>query len=149
MTYINVGSNNDNPLWSTSVERYPNIKELSVKSGINLKNSDYTNFIKNGKLSLSKKDNIKNIENLDKINVQGKKLYNLEYKREMSCDTNKILYNSFVENGKIIMYKDVNTIFGHETFYKNYSRRNKKILNNHILSGSQSMQNIRKNEFKF
>ena len=42
--YVAVGSNNDNPLWSTSVERYPNIKELSVKSGINLKNSDYTKF---------------------------------------------------------------------------------------------------------
>ena len=149
VTYINVGSNNDNPLWSTSVERYPNIKEISVKSGISLKNPDYKNFIKNGKLSLSKKDNIKNVENLDKINVRGKKLYNLEYKREMSCDNNKILYNSFVENGKLIMYKDVNKIFGHETFYKNYNRKNKKNLNNHILSGSQSMQNIRKNEFKF
>jgi len=149
VTYINVGSNNDNPLWSTSVERYPNIKEISVKSGISLKNPDYKNFIKNEKLSLSKKDNIKNVENLDKINVRGKKLYNLEYKREMSCDNNKILYNSFVENGKLIMYKDVNKIFGHETFYKNYNRKNKKNLNNHILSGSQSMQNIRKNEFKF
>ena len=150
ITYINVGGNINDPLWSTSVEKYPNIKEISVKSGINLKNQDYENFIKSGRINLSKKDNIKNVENLDKINVRGKKLYNLEYKREMSCDNNKILYKSFVENGKIIMYKDVNSIFGHETIYKNYFGRNKNKYNNHNLSGSQSIQDLRKYRlFKF
>ena len=150
ITYINVVGNINDPLWSTSVEKYPNIKEISVKSGVNLKIQDYKNFINNGKINLSKEDNIKNVENLDNINIRGKKLYNLEYKREMSCDKNKILYKSFVDNGKIIMYKDVNSIYGHETFYKNYFGRNKKKYINQNLSGSQSMQDLRKNRlFKF
>lgn len=150
ITYINVVGNINDPLWSTSVEKYPNIKEISVKSGVNLKIQDYKNFINNRKINLSKEDNIKNVENLDNINIRGKKLYNLEYKREMSCDKNKILYNSFVDNGKIIMYKDVNSIYGHETFYKNYFGRNKKKYINQNLSGSQSMQDLRKNRlFKF
>ena len=150
ITYINVVGNINDPLWSTSVEKYPNIKEISVKSGVNLKIQDYKNFINNRKINLSKEDNIKNVENLDNINIRGKKLYNLEYKREMSCDKNKILYKSFVDNGKIIMYKDVNSIYGHETFYKNYFGRNKKKYSNQNLSGSQSMQDLRKNRlFKF
>ena len=150
ITYINVVGNINDPLWSTSVEKYPNIKEISVKSGVNLKIQDYKNFINNRKINLSKEDNIKNVENLDNINIRGKKLYNLEYKREMSCDKNKILYKSFVDNGKIIMYKDVNSIYGHETFYKNYFGRNKKKYINQNLSGSQSMQDLRKNRlFKF
>lgn len=150
ITYIHVGGNINTPLWSTSVENYPNIKEISVKSGVNLKNQDYKNFIENDKISLTKKDNIKNVENLDNINIRGKKLFNLEYKREMSCDNKKILYKSFVDNGKIIMYKDVNSIFGHETIYKNYFGRNKKKYNNHNLSGSQSMQDMKKSRlFKF
>ena len=56
ITYINVVGNINDPLWSTSVEKYPNIKEISVKSGVNLKIQDYKNFINNRKINLSKED---------------------------------------------------------------------------------------------
>ena len=32
-----------------------------------------------------------------------------------------IINNVFVDNGKVILYKDVNDIFGNETIYKNYN----------------------------
>ena len=146
VTYINVGANSNTPLWSTIIERYPNIKEISVKSGVNLKNKDYSYFINNKKLKHDKEENIKNLENLDKLSVEGKKLYNWEFNREMDSNNNKILHKSFVDNGKIIMYKDVNNIFGYETIYKNYFGRNKRSFYNRILLNSQSMKNLRKNE---
>jgi hypothetical protein len=143
VSYINIGGNSNNPLWSTIIEKYPNIKEISVQSGVDLQNKDYSYFINNAKFKQDKKTYIKNLENLDKISVEGKKLYNLEFNREMNSNNNKILHNSFVDNGKIIMYKDVNTIFGHETIYKNYFGRNKKSNNNRMLLNSQSMKNLR------
>ena len=43
-----------------------------------------------------------------------------------------------IDNGKIIMYKDVNNIFGYETIYKNYIGRNKKNNKTNIFPKSKS-----------
>ena len=86
------------------------------------------------------------MENLDQISIRGENLYDLEYNREMNSDCRKIIHKSFIDNGKVIMYKDVNNIFGYETIYKNYFGRNKRSFYNRILLNSQSMKNLRKNE---
>ena len=78
------------------------------------------------------------MENLDKVNISGKKLFNVEYNREMSNNNSKILHNVFVDNGKVILYKDVNDMFGNETIYKNYNFRN-----NETSVGSRSLDNMR------
>jgi len=117
-SYINVSSDT-NPLWSIVVEKYPITKEISIKSGYDLDNNqEYKEFIRKKNID---NDKIKNLESLDTIEISGKKLYDLEYEREMSSNNSKILHKVFVDNGKVIMYKDVNNIFGHETIYKNYS----------------------------
>ena len=147
--HINVNSER-NPFWGVVVERYPHRKELSVKPGYNLRQKEFVKFSRELNNINKNRNNVNAIKNLDDLNVIGNNLFDMEYKREMSCDKNKILYKSFVDNGKIIMYKDVNSIYGHETFYKNYFGRNKKKYINQNLSGSQSMQDLRKNRlFKF
>ena len=122
-SYINVGGEN-NPLWSIIVERYPITNEVSVKSGYNLDNKDFKDFIRKRNNEPGSKAKIQKVENLDLIGIRGKKLYDLEYNREMSGNRSKILHKVFLDNGKAIMYKDVNDIFGHETIYKNYNGRN-------------------------
>ena len=139
-TYVNVGSKNENPLWSTIAEKRPLIKEISVKAGTNLDSKDFYTFIKNERLNSVKNNKIKNMENLDQIKIKGKKLFDLEYDREMSIERRKFLHKAFLDNGKLIMYKDVNNIFGHKTIYKNYIGRNYRKIN----SGSQSVKNINK-----
>ena len=129
-TYINVGGEN-NPLWSIAVEKYPIIKEYVVKSGYDLDNKDYKDFTKK---NVNNTEIIKKLENMDEISIEGKNLYNLEFKREMNNSNNKILHNVFVDNGKAILYKDVNYIFGHKTIFKNYNRRNSKRFNKISLS---------------
>ena len=92
---------------------------------------------------------LKNVENLDQISIRGENLYDLEYNREMNSDCRKIIHKSFIDNGKVIMYKDVNNIFGYETIYKNYNGRNKKNNNNrYTISGSQSIKDINSYTFK-
>ena len=142
-SYINVG-NQDNPLWSTAIEKYPDDKEITVKAGNDLEKKDNKN-------DNDKNDQFKSVDDLERINIRGKKLYDIEYNREMSSNCSKILHKSLVDNGKVIMYKDVNNIFGYETIYKNYSGRNKKNNKNYILSKSKSMQsiNLNNNESKF
>ena len=134
VSYINVG-NNINPLWSTAIEKYPDTKEITVKVGVN---SDLNKKDEKDRMNSYK---YKKVGDLEKISITGKKLYDIEYKREMSSNCSRILHKSFIDNGKVIMYKDVNNLFGHETIYKNYSGRNKK---EHIsfLLGSQSVKNI-------
>ena len=67
------------------------------------------------------------MEDLDGISVQGKSLIDLEYNREMSSNSkSRLLHKVFVDNGKVIMYNDINKIFGDETIYKNYNGRNKR-----------------------
>jgi hypothetical protein len=141
-SYINVG-NQDNPLWSTAIEKYPDDKEITVKAGNDLEKKDDKKDNKN--------DQFKSVDDLERINIRGKKLYDIEYNREMSSNCSKILHKSLVDNGKVIMYKDVNNIFGYETIYKNYLGRNKKNNKNYILSKSKSMQsiNLNNNESKY
>ena len=122
-SYINVGGEN-NPLWSIVVERYPITKEVSVQSGYNLDNKDFKDFIRKRNNDSKSNEKIKKVEDLDEIGIDGKSLYDLEYNREMSGNKRKILHNVFIENGKAILYRDVNKIFGHETIYKNYCGRN-------------------------
>ena len=117
-----------------------------MKAGNNLEKKDNNEFNKN--------DQFKSVDDLEKISIRGKKLYDIEYNREMSSNCSKILHKSFVDNGKVIMYKDVNNIFGYETIYKNYIGRNKKNKNNtktYILSKSKSMQSMKldNNEIKY
>ena len=135
-TYINVGGEN-NPLWSIVVEKYPIMKEYVVKSGYNLDNKDYKDFTKK---NVNNTEIIKKVENMDEISIEGKNLYNLEFKREMNNNKNRILHNVFIENGKAILYKDVNYIFGHKTIFKNYSRRNIKRFNKISLSNGNKIQ---------
>lgn len=122
-SYINVGGEN-NPLWSIVVEKYPITKEVSVQSGYNLDNKDFKDFIRKRNNDSKSNEKIKKVEDLDEIGIDGKSLYDLEYNREMSGNKRKILHNVFIENGKAILYRDVNKIFGHETIYKNYCGRN-------------------------
>ena len=135
-TYINVGGEN-NPLWSIVVEKYPIMKEYVVKSGYNLDNKDYKDFTKK---NVNNTEIIKKVENMDEISIEGKNLYNLEFKREMNNNKNRILHNVFIENGKAILYKDVNYIFGHKTIFKNYSRRNIKRFNKISLSNGNKIR---------
>ena len=122
-SYINVGGEN-NPLWSIVVEKYPITKEVVVQSGYNLDNKDFRDFIRKRNNDSKSNEKIKKVEDLDEIGINGKSLYDLEYNREMSGNKRKILHNVFVENGKAILYRDINKIYGHETIYKNYSGRN-------------------------
>ncbi len=125
-SYINVSHDYNNPLWSLVVERLPITKETSVRSNCDLNNNkDFNVFVrklKKIKLHGMNNDNVKNVENLDEINIKGKQLYNVEYDREMSTNCSKIIHNSFIDNGKTIQFKDVNDIFGYKTIYKNYKR---------------------------
>ena len=138
-SYINV-SNENNPLWSLVVERYPKIKEMSVKSGYNLNNKDFNDFKRERNLSSANSIKLRSVENLDKINIKGEKLFNVEYNREMSNNTRKILHKVFIDNGKVILYKDVNDMFGNETIYKNYD-----FHNNESSYANRSLNNMNSN----
>ena len=135
-SYVNVSSDN-NPLWSIVVEKYPIRKEMSVKSGYNLDNRDFKDFKRKRNLSSLNSAKLRTVENLDNLSVNGKKLYNIEYNREMSNNSSKILHKVFVDNGKVILYKDVNDIFGNETIYKNYNYRS-----NESTFGNRSLDNL-------
>lgn len=137
-SYINIGYNN-NPLWSTSIERSPDKKEIQVKSSFNFEETNNKELITTDKLNVIENDRIKDLE---QINVKGEKLYDFEYNREMSNNNKKIWHKSFIDNGKVIMYKDVNDIFGYETIFKNYNGRNKKNQNNIFLPKYNSVKDI-------
>ena len=139
-SYINV-SNENNPLWSLVVEKYPKMKEMSVKSGYNLNNKDFNDFKRKRNLSSANSSKLRSVENLDKINIRGQKLFNVEYNREMSNNISKILHKVFIDNGKVILYKDVNDLFGNETIYKNYDFHN----NNESSYANRSLNNMNSN----
>jgi hypothetical protein len=138
-SYINVSSE-DNPLWSLVVEKYPKMKELSVKAGYNLNNKDFNDFKRNRNLSSANSSKLRSVENLDKINVKGENLFNVEYNREMSNNISKILHKVFIDNGKVILYKDVNDMFGNQTIYKNYD-----FHNNESSYANRSLNNMNSN----
>ena len=138
-SYINVSSE-DNPLWSLVVEKYPKMKELSVKAGYNLNNKDFNDFKRNRNLSSANSSKLRSVENLDKINIKGENLFNVEYNREMSNNISKILHKVFIDNGKVILYKDVNDMFGNQTIYKNYD-----FHNNESSYANRSLNNMNSN----
>ena len=141
-TLVNI-NNDKNPFWGFLVEKSANMRQTSVKPGVNL-NRNLMNFIKKAK-SLKDIDdnNINNMKYLDEISVKGENLFDIEYNREMSSKKRKILHKAFVENGKVVLNTDINNLFGKETFYKNYEKNknyfspsnsttNKNILNTYF-----------------
>ena len=126
-TYVNIGEK-FNPFWSLIVEKCPKKKEIIIKPEYTLSEGEIHNFKKQSKLiKRIKIDGDQNpyfqtIEDLDKIIVKGKNLFNLEYKREIIDSKNKKIWHKvFLENGKAISLNDVNKLYGNETFYENYN----------------------------
>ena len=122
-SYINLKGENYIPFWSLVIERNPKQKELSIKPNI-LNENDINQLKRQNKNIIFGKRNqyFKTVENLDNLNIEGKNLYNVEYKREIIDSKNKkILHKVFVENGKAISTADINNLYGNDTFYKDYS----------------------------
>ena len=120
--FINI-SNDSTPFWAIIDEKSPCENEISVKPGFDLNNKKCSEFKKNveNKLKNILPYNIKSIENLDRLNVTGKDLFNIEYNREMNNKKRKILHKSFlIDNGKVILDDDINKVFGDKTIYKKY-----------------------------
>ena len=121
-SYINLKGERFNPFWSIVIERSPKLKDVSIiprhengKNNLNISKNRSVN-------SIYSTPSFKTIENLENLTVDGKNLYKLEYKREIiDSKKRKILYKVFMENGKAITHNEVNNLFGHDTFYKNYT----------------------------
>ena len=123
-SYINLKEDRFMPFWSIVIEKYPKQKELCIKPGRILNESEIKEFKgKNNKLSYGNKNQyFRTVENLEDLSIEGKNLYNIEYKREIIDSKNKkILHKVFVENGKAISSTDINNLYGNDTFYKDYS----------------------------
>ena len=121
-SFININTDKY-PFWSYLTEKDNELKETSVKPGINL-NSDYIEkVIKHAKItnSLNEK-NIKKLKNLDEIKIEGNDLLDFEFQREMSSQKKKIMHKAFIDNGRIIFNSEINHVFGRKTFYKNYDK---------------------------
>ena len=116
-TLVNINSDK-NPFWAFLIEKSPNMKQTAIRPGINLDDRNLQNFIKKTK-SFEQTDELNNLE---KINIKGKNLFNIEYNREMSSKRKKILHKAFIENGKVISNAEINNMFGKQTFYKNYEK---------------------------
>ena len=138
--YVNVNSER-NPFWGVIVERCPEQKEMAVKPGYNLQQKEFEKFTKNQIIQKNMKS-LDNIKKLDDLNVKGTDLLDLEYKREMSSKGRKILHKVFVENGKNILDKDINKIFGEETIYKNYENKRKYNYNINDNRNEKNENNI-------
>ena len=141
--HINVNSQR-NPFWGVIVERCPEQKETAIRPGYNLHQKEFEKFAKN-QIIQKNKNCLDNIKNFDDLNVNGSNLLDLEYKREMSSKGRKILHKVFIENGKTILDKDINQVFGEETIYKNYENKNKYSYNdnnNNSLNTNNENNNI-------
>ena len=123
-SYINLKGDGFIPFWSVVIERSPKQKELCIKPKYTLTNNEINEFRKQSNRVNSgiKNQYFKTVENLEDLSIEGKNLYNLEYKREI-IDSNKkkILHKVFVENGKTISSFDINNLYGNDTFYKDYN----------------------------
>jgi hypothetical protein len=139
--YVNLGSDKK-PLWSIVREKFPIINELCIKPGYNLNYKDYTEFKKNQFLPSSSFKNIKTVENLEQLKIDGKDLYNIEYNREMSVKGKKIFYKGFFDNGNIIMNKDIEDYYPDKTLYKNYKEFNNNNDNNNNIKTIKKIVNI-------
>ena len=124
-SYINLKGERFLPFWSIVIERSPKQKELSLKPGHILNQNDINELKKTNQSTNNRFKNnhyFKTVENLEDLNIEGKNLFNIEYKREIVDSKNKkILHKVFMENGKAISSSDINSLFGHNTFYKDYS----------------------------
>jgi hypothetical protein len=143
--YVNIKSNYD-PFFAVLVDNYEKKNEIMIKSGMDLNCKEVKDFKKNKYLIDNYKNKINNLENLRTLSLKGKKLYDVEFNREMSSKRRKILHRVFIENGKEILDTDINDIFGEETFYKNYPKQilkyEKKNSYNNILNSSRNTNNI-------
>ena len=129
-SFINLSEERYLPLWSLIIEKSPRLKNLSVKPDYVLSEGEIHEFQKQAynlkRININNIDENTNpyfqtVENLDKIIVKGKNLYNVEYKREILDNKNKKIWHKvFMENGKATSLADINKIFGDETFYKDY-----------------------------
>ena len=114
-----------------------------MKPGYNLNQKEFLKFSQDMNSVNKNKDNVSCIKNLDDLKVEGSDLLSVEYKREMSTKGRKILYKAFVENGKLILNQDINTVFGEQTLYKNYENKNKNNYStNEYLKGNKSEKSI-------
>ena len=122
-SYINLKEDRFIPFWSLVIEKYPKQKELCVKPGHILNENEINEFKKNNKINYGNKNHyFKTVENLEDLSIEGKNLYNVEYKREIiDSKSKKILHKVFVENGKAISTTDINDLYGYDTFYKDYN----------------------------
>ena len=119
--YVNIKNNYD-PFWSVVVDNTQNKNEIKFKTGLDLNNKELKDFKKNKYLIDNYSKKIKNFENFGNLKIEGKKLYDVEYNREMSSKRRKILHRVFIENGKEVLDTDINYVFGEETLYKNYPK---------------------------
>ena len=127
-TVINVNTDKF-PFYSYYTEKGNDVKETSVKPGINLNSKYIKKVIKEVKTSNSLSDyKINRLKNLDEIKIIGNDLLDVEYKREMGNKNKKVLHKAFIDNGRIILNTEVNNVFGKLTFYKNYDKNNYKPL---------------------
>ena len=136
-SYINLKGERFMPFWSLVIERYPKQKELCVKPGYNLSKNEIKEFKRqNNQISSGKKNQYyKTVESLEDLSIEGKNLYNIEYKRELiDSKRKKILHKFFVENGKAISFSEVNNLYGNDIFCKDYkgfrTEKTRKVLKN-------------------
>ena len=123
-SYINLKGERFLPFWSLIIERSPKLKELCLKPGHVLNQNDINEIKKtNQNINNGNKNNhyFKTVENLEDLSIEGKNLFNVEYKREIIDSKNKKILNKIiVENGKAITTSDINNLYGNNTFYKDY-----------------------------
>ncbi len=150
-SYINI-RNESNPFWALIKEKYPFERQISLKPNFDVQSKDYLDFKKNQFFEKKTTKLIKKVEDVEKLNVVGKDLFNIEYKREMSGSPNKILHRVFMDNGKMILDKNINEEFGNETIYKSYDKNNKfnfddedkiesRIFKSHMFSSANLSNN--------
>ena len=125
-TYINI-STDKNPMYGVITENNQNEKQISIKPNLGTRVSrNLKNYMSNASKNMKFEENIKNLRKLDSLSIKGKKLLDLEYEREMSLNSKKILHKVFIDNGEIISRNELNHVFGEKTFYKNYGSKNEK-----------------------
>ena len=124
-TLVNINTDK-NPFWGFLIEKSPNMRQTAISPGLKLNDRNLTNFIKKAK-SLKKFDD-NSLSNLEGINIRGDNLLDFEYNREMSSKKRKILHKAFVDNGKVVLNSEINNLFGKETFYKDYEKKNTRFF---------------------
>ena len=139
--YLNIKNDND-PLFAV-VTNSDDKKELKFKSGTYLDSKELKSFKNNKYLIKNYANEIKRLEKLKSLNVRGRNIFKLEYKREMNDKKRKILHRVFVENGKQFPDTEINDIFGEQTIYKNYLNEKNKYdklidINNNLNTAKNS-----------